>query len=318
MKKKTVALGLLVMLCSAVHGAEHPWPMFKGNALRTGLSAYEGPSIGALAWSYATASDIHSSPAIGSDGRVYVGSFDYRIYALTSAGGLAWSYATASGIYSSPAIGSDGRVYIGSQDNRLYALTSAGSLAWSYATASDIHSSPAIGSDGRVYVGSYDDRLYAFTSAGGLAWSYATASGIYSSPAIGSDGRVYVGSNDKNVYSFMQQPTATPTITPTATPTYCHEPMIITSGGGDANIPAPAATATDGWIITFMGASDDGVFSSIYDSENIATPGEGLGPQPLKITIQQDGEAINIPAGYPVEYRDGDTWRRAYLPAIAP
>jgi hypothetical protein len=94
--------------------------------------------------------------------------------------------------------------------------------------------------------------------------------------------------------------------------------MIITSGGGDANIPAPAATATDGWIITFMGASDDGVFSSIYDSENIATPGEGLGPQPLKITIQQDGEAINIPAGYPVEYRDGDTWRRAYLPAITP
>ncbi|HQM51511.1 MAG TPA: PQQ-binding-like beta-propeller repeat protein, partial [bacterium] len=238
---------------------------------------------------------------------------------------LAWSYATAADVYfSSPAIGSDGRVYVGSTDNLIYSLTSAGGLAWSYATAADVYSSsPAIGSDGRVYVGSGDARLYALTSAGGLAWSYAAwARHRILSPAIGSDGRVYVGSTDSNLYSFMQQPTATPTatptITPTATPTYCHEPMIITSGGGDANIPAPAATATDGWIITFMGASDDGVFSSIYDSENIATPGEGLGPQPLKITIQQDGEAINIPAGYPVEYRDGDTWRRAYLPAIAP
>ncbi|HQM51510.1 MAG TPA: hypothetical protein PLI86_00115, partial [bacterium] len=65
MKKKTVALGLLVMLCSAVHGAEHPWPMFKGNVQRTGLSEYEGPSIGVLAWSYATAADVYfSSPAI--------------------------------------------------------------------------------------------------------------------------------------------------------------------------------------------------------------------------------------------------------------
>ena len=283
MKKKTVALGLLVMLCSAVHGAEHPWPMFKGNALRTGLSAYEGPSIGALAWSYTAGDSVTSSPAIDSTGRVYVGSIDSNVYVFTSAGGLAWSYAAGESVVSAP----------------------------------------AIGSDGRVYVGSWSGGLYAFTSIGGLAWSYETGMAIYSSsPAIGSDGRVYVGSTDNNLYSFMQQPTATPTptptVTPTSTPTYCHEPMIITSGGGDANIPAPAATATDGWIITFMGASDDGVFSSIYDSENIATPGEGLGPQPLKITIQQDGEAINIPAGYPVEYRDGDTWRRAYLPAITP
>ena len=50
--------------------------------------------------SYATAADV-SSPAIGSDGRVYVGSSDYRIYALTSAGGLAWSYATAAVLLSS-------------------------------------------------------------------------------------------------------------------------------------------------------------------------------------------------------------------------
>lgn len=134
MKKKTVALGLLVMLCSAVHGAEHPWPMFKGNALRTGLSAYEGPSIGVLAWSYATAADVYfSSPAIGSDGRVYVGSSDSRIYALTSAGGLAWSYATAAYINSSPAIGSDGRVYVGSADSNLYSL-SLRDTRWNIAT----------------------------------------------------------------------------------------------------------------------------------------------------------------------------------------
>ena len=63
---------------------------------------------------------------------------------------------------SSPAIGSDGTVYVGSWDNSIYGLNSTGSLLWSYQTGRYVSSSPAIGSDGRVYVGSYDHRLYVF------------------------------------------------------------------------------------------------------------------------------------------------------------
>jgi outer membrane protein assembly factor BamB len=63
-------------------------------------------------------------------------------------------------VKSSPAIGSNGGVYIGSIDHQLYAFTSAGALLWSYAAGGEVKSSPAIGSDGGVYVASYDMRLY--------------------------------------------------------------------------------------------------------------------------------------------------------------
>ena len=40
-------------------------------------------------------------------------------------------------IYSSPAVGADGTIYVGSDDDNLYALTdngTSGSLKWKYAT----------------------------------------------------------------------------------------------------------------------------------------------------------------------------------------
>ncbi|MEI6634862.1 MAG: PQQ-binding-like beta-propeller repeat protein, partial [Chlamydiota bacterium] len=61
-----------------------PWPMFHGNAQHTGQSAYTGSQTGTLLWSYQTGSYVFSPPAIGFDGRVYVGSLDSSIYGLNS------------------------------------------------------------------------------------------------------------------------------------------------------------------------------------------------------------------------------------------
>ena len=114
-----------------------------------------------LKWSYMTLGEVHSSPAIGSDGTIYVGSGDNRLYAINPDGTLKWSYATGDSIYSSPAIGSDGTIYVGSGDHSLYAINTNGTLKWSYATGNSVRSSPAIGSDGTIYVGSLDNKLYA-------------------------------------------------------------------------------------------------------------------------------------------------------------
>jgi hypothetical protein len=81
-------------------------------------------SVGTLAWSYVTGvpgDTVRSSPALGSDGRVYVGS-RYDLYAFGAGGTLAWSYATGDIVDSSPALGSDGRVYIGSNDTFLHCI----------------------------------------------------------------------------------------------------------------------------------------------------------------------------------------------------
>ena len=64
-----------------------------------------------------------SSPAIGSDGTVYVGSSDKKFYALDGKTGTKkWEFVTGSYVGSSPAIGNDGTLYIGSLYEKVYAL----------------------------------------------------------------------------------------------------------------------------------------------------------------------------------------------------
>ena len=66
---------------------------------------------------------MESSPAIGSDGTVYVGSADNKLYAINGKSGVKlWEFKTGHYVYSSPAIGSDGTVYVGSGDKKLYAI----------------------------------------------------------------------------------------------------------------------------------------------------------------------------------------------------
>jgi len=68
---------------------------------------------------------VRSSPAIGSDGTVYVGSYDKKLYALNGKTGVKlWEFETGDEVESSPAIGSDGTVYVGG-DKKLYAIKTA-------------------------------------------------------------------------------------------------------------------------------------------------------------------------------------------------
>ena len=65
--------------------------------------------------------------------------------------------------YSSPAVGTDGTVYVGSSDGHFHAVNGAnGKRKWKYKTGGPVLSSPAIGADGTVYVGSEDGFLYGF------------------------------------------------------------------------------------------------------------------------------------------------------------
>ena len=64
-------------------------------------------------------------------------------------------------VVSSPAVGADGTVHVGSSDGYLYAITPAGKVRWQFKTAGQVNSSPAIGADGTVYVASDDGYVYA-------------------------------------------------------------------------------------------------------------------------------------------------------------
>ena len=73
----------------------HIWPMFRYNAQHTGQCPYDtSKNNGTLKWKYKTDYYVYSSPAIASDGTIYVGSRDGYLYAINPDGTLKWKYQT--------------------------------------------------------------------------------------------------------------------------------------------------------------------------------------------------------------------------------
>ncbi|MFZ0887881.1 MAG: PQQ-binding-like beta-propeller repeat protein [Candidatus Binataceae bacterium] len=150
------------------------WPMFHHDLQRTGQSQFDtSGNPGVEKWSFGTQNHIYSSPAVGADGTIYVGSHDDNLYAINPDGSLKWKYTTGGPVDSSPAVGADGTIYVGSDDSNLYAINPDGSLKWKYTTVEDVQSSPAVGADGTIYyVGSGDESLYAINPDGSLKWTF--------------------------------------------------------------------------------------------------------------------------------------------------
>jgi len=142
--------------------ADSLWPCFRGNAQHTGLSAYDtSDNNGKLKWKFSTKGAIHSHPAIGSDGTIYIGAWDHNLYAINPDGSLKWSFPTGGQINASPTLGSDGTIYIGAWDRNLYAINPKGALKWKFTTKGEIFSTPAIGLDGTLYIGCWGHFIYA-------------------------------------------------------------------------------------------------------------------------------------------------------------
>ncbi|MDH4035684.1 MAG: PQQ-binding-like beta-propeller repeat protein, partial [candidate division Zixibacteria bacterium] len=130
---------------------------------------------------------------------------DTNFFAITADGNRKWSYPMG-GCESSPAIGFDGTIYMGSYDSCVYALVDMGTHAvekWKYKTGGKVDASPTVDADGTIYIGSRDGNLYALRPEdGSVKWSYPTGGGIASSVTIGGDGYIYVGSDDGKLYAL--------------------------------------------------------------------------------------------------------------------
>ena len=137
-------------------------------------------------WVFKTGNSVYSSPAIGPDGTIYVGSLDGKLYALNPNGTAKWTFAANDFIGPSPAVDANGTIYVGSKDYNLYAINPDGSKKWAvpFRTGFWIHSSPSIGVDGTIYVGSVDRKIYAINPDGTKKWPtpFATGGEVYSSP----------------------------------------------------------------------------------------------------------------------------------------
>jgi outer membrane protein assembly factor BamB len=148
-----------------------------------------------------------SSPLV-ANGRVYVGDWRGRVYALDERNGrVRWTFQGRGRIKGALAL-SGNRLYVGTYDGYLYALNATtGKQLWRSRSQDrlggrgDFYSTPAA-AYGRVYIGSTDGKLYSFgATSGKLRWSQGTGDYVYSSPAVWRR-KVYVGSYSGRVTAF--------------------------------------------------------------------------------------------------------------------
>ena len=79
-------------------------------------------ATGAARWTYQLANQVRaSSPAIDANGVVYIGCYDFKVYAIRADGTLLRTYDTGGVVRSSPAIFGT-TLYVGSSDRKLYAF----------------------------------------------------------------------------------------------------------------------------------------------------------------------------------------------------
>ncbi len=197
----TSSLLLAALLVTTAAPAD-PWPHFRGGPAQTGRATGALPGELGELWTFQAPEEVRSSPVVGAAGRVYFGSNDGHLRAVTLAGGKpVWDADLGEPIEASPSLIGD-LVIVGDLDGTLHARARAdGSPRWRFKTGDKIMGAANhAASVGLVVVGSYDGKVYAVDArSGALRWTYTTDNFVHTSPAVAGD-RAVVGGCDGKVH----------------------------------------------------------------------------------------------------------------------
>jgi outer membrane protein assembly factor BamB len=162
---------------------------------------------GTKLWHYPTTNGFanawQSSPALGADETIYIGSYDGQLHAINPNGTPKWAVGSRRGgaaVRTAPAVGADGTIYFCSDDGSITAINPDGTQKWMFPTRVRIYASPIIGPDQIIYFGSTDTRFYALRPDGTNIWQTTLDGGISTTAAIAQDGTIYVATGKGFLY----------------------------------------------------------------------------------------------------------------------
>jgi outer membrane protein assembly factor BamB len=145
-------------------------------------------STGKQLWKSADlASAIVGTPAVSSDGVIYVGTFGKEMIALNVAdGSIKWRFTTQDWIWSGPAL-ENNVLYFGDLSGYLYALNASdGTTLWRIQPQNAIVDTPVVLGD-KLYFTTEADTVYGVSTAGDIQISKVIGGLIYSAPVIVGD-----------------------------------------------------------------------------------------------------------------------------------
>ena len=253
-----------------------PWPSMRRDRRNTGASPIAGVyRKGDRPWRLETGKGIFSTPVLGGDGAVYVGSADGNFYALEQRTGRErWRFRTGGIIDAAAVIGAYDKkrkttpITIGSGDEVLYTLrTDRARISrrkrtiWRFrptvkpATGQIVNwweGNVALGFDGTLYAGNTGGGTYAITRDGRQRWAYTAGNSVWTTPAFARDGTTFWGSLDLSIFALDKagrKKWSTTTIGfNTSSPALSRDEKTLYVGSFDAKLYAlDAATGTPRW-----------------------------------------------------------------------
>ncbi len=214
-------------------------------------------------WTFACEDEIRASALVQGD-LVFVGSYDFNVYALrVQDGRLVWKLPTGGGVVTQPA--SDGRLlFFGSEDGHLYAVRIGDAkVVWRFPTQGPVRATPRL-DNGVLYFGSDDGHLYAVhVSTGRLLWKFATGIAVRSTPLV-MDKHLYFGNEDGEFFcltlegDLVWRYQARRAVT--SSPTGAEKTVFFTSRDGQVY----ALDAESGWVLWRFRMGKGTVASPVY------------------------------------------------------
>jgi outer membrane protein assembly factor BamB len=186
-----------------------PWG---GIVFASGKVLYAAKPDGTLLWRMQARRKCYSSPAVGTDGTVFVGSQDHHLYAITSEGKVKWRIDLGADVDSSPAIEDDGTVVVGTDQSEVVALSPEGpEIRWRADVGGYVRGAVSIGRDGTIFVGTYGPtpHLVALEPEDGrvrfqfsIRGTGSPEFGIHGGPVEDADGKLFFGAQDDHAYAL--------------------------------------------------------------------------------------------------------------------
>ncbi len=248
---------------------QSPWPKFRRDARQTGRSPMQRATASNAPWTLQTGKGIFSSPIVGADETVYIGSADRKFRAIDRSGKVTWEVETGEIIDSSGLLDDAGHIYFGSGDGKLYArnaATGAELWTWTADSAKDtggiiswFEGNVAIGPDGTLLVPNDNFRVYGIDRLTGQPkWHEQHTDQTWSLPAVDVANGLLVHGNNQLLPAlgdnlFALKLDGTPAWSASAPGSIAASPLVTSTGlvvvgGFDGYVHAyDAKTGTTKW-----------------------------------------------------------------------
>jgi outer membrane protein assembly factor BamB len=190
----------LGVLCVFVVSCPADWPVFRGNALQTGVASSELPDQLEVLWKFEAKAFEGTAAIVGN--LVFVGCQDEFLYALNLRDGKPkWKYKASAPIKVGAAF-NGGAVYVGDEDGKFHCVDAqSGEKRWIFDTDADITSAASFDGN-KVLFGSGDQMLYCLNKdrGGKPLWTFKVPGGpVMGSPAI-IDNKTFVAGCDSALH----------------------------------------------------------------------------------------------------------------------